>query len=89
MSIFVVLSRMPNSKLETRIMKEFPTDHYVLSPTQWLIRSEGTSIDLSQKIGIIENGKRGDTAPGLVLSVSGYYGSETPDLWEWLKAKWE
>jgi hypothetical protein len=89
MSIFAVLSRIPNPKLEARIVKEFPNNHYKLSPTQWLISSGGTSIDLSQKIGIVENEKRGETAPALVLSVSNYYGSETPDLWEWLKVKME
>ncbi len=89
MSIFAVLSRTSNPKLENRIVKEFPNDHYKLSTNQWLICSGGTSIDLSQKIGIVESGKTGDTGPALVLSVSGYYGSETPDLWEWVKAKWE
>lgn len=93
MSIFVVITRNPNPGLEAQIVREFPSDHYILSPNHWLVCSGGTSIELSERIGVTKGmppkAGSGEHGPGLVFSISSYYGSETPDLWEWLKVKWE
>jgi hypothetical protein len=89
MSVFAVLSRIPNPKLEAQIVKEFPGNHYKLSSSQWLVCAGGTTTELSDKIGISASGKPGDSGSALVFSFTNYYGSETADLWEWLKVKME
>lgn len=91
MSIFAVLSRQVNSKLEAEIKEKFPNDYYKLSDNQWLLCAGGTSIDISKTLGIADPDKKeaGVMGTALVFAVSSYYGFETTDLWDWLKVKWE
>jgi hypothetical protein len=57
----------------------------------WLVSFPGTSIELSNSLGI--TGQPEGTAPSvasvLVTSVGAYYGRGSADMWEWLKTRFE
>jgi hypothetical protein len=93
MSVFVVLSRQSNPKLEAEIKAKFPNDYYKLSNNEWLLCGGGTSIDISRILGIADanadKDKGGDKGLAVVFAISSYYGFETADLWDWVKVKWE
>jgi hypothetical protein len=87
MSVFVVLSDVDNTKLETLIKEKFSEDYYLLSPGQWLISSDETAIKLSDDLLITDEEK--GPGPAVIFTISSYYGMANPAIWEWLKAKWE
>ena len=57
----------------------------------WLVSFPGTSIELSNLLGI--TGQPEGTAPALasvlITSVGAYYGRGSADMWEWLKTRFE
>lgn len=91
MSVFAVLTQENNPVLAAVITEKFPTNHYVLTSSQWVISSKETAKQLSDTLGItVEGGmKPGKTGTAVILAVSGYWGRANPDFWEWLKLKLE
>lgn len=57
----------------------------------WLVSFPGTSIELSNSLGI--TGQPEGVAPSLasvlITSVGAYYGRGSADMWEWLKTRFE
>lgn len=67
-------------------------DRYELpSNAGWLIHYKGTSIELSNLIGITGQEKGVASAIGSVLIVpfTSYYGRASTAMWEWLKTRFE
>ena len=68
------------------------SDRYKLqSDRGWLIRFDGTSVELSNHIGLTgqEQGKPSLIGSAIIVPVSGYYGRGPTDMWEWLKTRLE
>ena len=84
MAIFVVLADKPNKELATKIAKEFPSDHYVLNDSQWLVSADAIARSVAEQLGI-RSGKFG-RAIVLPTSSSGS-GWHSKTLWEWLGQK--
>lgn len=63
-------------------------DRYLLKSGGWLIRFDGTSRELSDKIGIT-NATQNPVGSALVVGVAGYYGKAPNDMWEWIKTRLE
>jgi L-ascorbate metabolism protein UlaG (beta-lactamase superfamily) len=78
-----------DSAVEQRISSS--ADRYKLQTNSgWLIKFDGTTVELSNKIGV--TGQEKGVAPlGSVIfvPVSGYYGRGPNDMWEWLKTRLE
>ena len=79
-----------NAAVESRITS--PTDRYQLqSDRGWLIKFDGTTVELSNHIGLTGQ-EKGEPAPigsAIVSPVSGYFGRGPTDMWEWLKTRLE
>lgn len=54
-----------------------------VAPDKFFVKFEGTSADLSEKLGFTE----GVTGTGLVLLVSAYNGRAPKSIWEWVVQK--
>ena len=57
----------------------------------WLIKFDGTTIELSNHL-LITGQSKGVSSPigsALVTPISGYYGRGPTDMWEWLKTRFE
>ena len=87
MPVFAIIAQPgPNAEnLPAAIAKEFPVAHYSLGGSTWLVAGLGTAQEISDKLGISE----GTNGSGIVLQISGYYGRANPNIWAWIKAKWE
>ncbi len=82
--IFAVLAPPESAgPLRSAIASVFPGDYLEIGPGQWLIASIGTAEDVSGKLGLTD----GRSGTGVVLSVSGYFGRASAQIWEWLAAK--
>jgi hypothetical protein len=87
MSVFIIISPIAsNPKLEATIIEQYPEDFYKLSENQWLVCAGGIAKELSTKLKI--NDDEG-TGPAIVFSIANYWGRANPNIWEWIKTKWE
>lgn len=67
-------------------------DYYTLpNGMGWLISFRGTSVELSNHLGItgFHEGESPSLNSVLITSVSSYYGRASSDMWEWLKVRFE
>ena len=85
MSIFVIFRVANPATMEARLVQDFPNDHLVIVPGQYLVSAVGTAKDVSDKLGITD----GPTGSAIVFRMSSYYGRATSDEWDWIKTKSE
>lgn len=87
MAIFAIMSEKGTGaeKLDAAIKLNFPQDHLTINPGSWLVAWKGTPSDLSAKLGISD----ATTGSAVVVSISTYFGRASPDIWVWIKTKWE
>jgi hypothetical protein len=79
-----------NSAVERTIASH--SDRYKLQADRgWLINFDGTSVELSNHIGITgqEKGVSSVVGSAIIVPVTGYYGRGPADMWEWLKTRLE
>ena len=95
MPIYIAVPLAPNSALlDAAVTKHFldPTDKYKLQNDRgWLLRFDGTTVELSNKLEITGQAK-GDTSPvgsAIVVPVTSYFGRGPTDMWEWIKTRLE
>jgi len=57
----------------------------------WLIEFGGTTVELSEKLGITGQAKGEPVILGsaIIVPITGYYGRGPTDMWEWLKTRVE
>lgn len=95
MAIYIAVPLAPTSDaLNDAVMRsiESASDRYQLQANRgWLIRFSGTSVELSNHIGITgqEQGVPSTVGPAIIVPVSAYYGRGPTDMWEWLKTRLE
>jgi hypothetical protein len=84
MAVFLVLALTDAvaPQLGEKVKALYPTNHLVLAPGRWLVRSEGVSKTVSDALEITP-GKFGHA---IVFGVSGYFGWALPTVWEWMGA---
>lgn len=65
--------------------------HELQGDAGWLVYSQGTSVELSNLIGITtpEGKPTAGLGSAMVTSVGSYYGLASTAMWEWLKTRFE
>jgi hypothetical protein len=88
MAIFVVLALDKSaSAIEAAIAKEFPENNYKIEPGKWLVAGKlMTAKQVSDRLGITsdDDDDEEDGVTGLVVTVRGYFGRGSQDMWEWI-----
>lgn len=72
--------------------KVAPEDRFELqNRAGWLIRHRGTSVEVSNDIGITSADQTAPSGLGsvMVTSVGSYYGRGSTTMWEWLQTRFE
>jgi len=87
MTIFVVVSQPnPNEmNLPGAIIRAFPNDHLGIGDKVWLIASPEPIQEISKKIGVAD----GTNGAAVITEVGSYQGRANPNIWNWIKSKWE
>lgn len=94
MAIYIAIPLTQDSKaLDEAVAHTIePLNQYKLqSDRGWLIKFDGTSVELSNHIGLTGQ-PQGETSPlgsAIIVPVSAYYGRGPTDMWEWLKTRLE
>ncbi len=91
MTIFAVLMPSPQPELAEAIQKNYPGDNLSVTPTQWLLSSSESVLDITAKIGIydVNNPSAPADRLGIVLAISSYHGRAPTVVWDWIKSKLE
>lgn len=57
----------------------------------WLIKYDGTTVELSNHLGITgkQKGESSFVGSAMITLVTAYYGRGPTDMWEWLKIRME
>jgi len=72
--------------LDERIRALYPDKHIQFhTKGHWFVASTGTAEEVSDRLGISAD-KPDDVRTAIVLGVSGYWGRESANIWEWLTA---
>ena len=90
MTIFTILMPQPQPELAAEIMRQYPTDHFALNDTQWLVSSKQTVMEVSNSIGV-SSLDQNFVPKGLavIFATSSYYGRAPTTVWDWIKVKLE
>lgn len=87
MSIFLITPFAGQEALSAEINSAVAEhDRYQINNGGWLIKFDGTSRELSDKLKISTDPS---ISSALVVSISGYYGRGSTDMWEWIKSRLE
>ena len=85
MGIFAIFNTTDAEKTRAAIKKELPNDFLELVDGQWLVSSAGTAKDVSDRLKV----SNGESGSAIVISMGGYYGRASSNIWDWIKAKAE
>jgi hypothetical protein len=94
MPVYLAIPLIEDSApLKTAAEKTIPVDsRYELQANSgWLIHFTGTTIELTNHLGITGQ-QKGDPSPvgsAMVIPITSYYGRGPTDMWEWLKIRME
>ena len=83
MRIYAVLSDTDNQNLEKAIKGEFPGKYYDFGDGQWFVAGNGTAQQIYEKLSLDED-KYGDVGSVVVLSILGYGGYASTNMWDWM-----
>jgi hypothetical protein len=95
MAIYMAVPLAPTSSALDDAVKQniaSESDRYQLqSERGWLIKFDGTSVELSYHLGITgqEKGTKSPVGSAIIVPVSSYFGRGPADMWEWLKTRLE
>ena len=87
MRLYVLLTDPVNENLEKAIKGEFPDRHFDFGDGQWFVAGKGTVESVYKKLDDQE--KYGDVGSVVALSIVGYHGYASTDLWDWMIAMQE
>jgi hypothetical protein len=89
MAVFAVIAQpqagTDAAKLPQAVQALFPNDFLLVGTGSWLIAHAGTVQDLSGKLGIAD----GSNGAALIFEIASYFGRANPNIWTWIKTKWE
>lgn len=95
MPVYIVTPLIEDSsKLNNAVdkhIKDAAHRHKLQADRGWLIKYEGTSMELSNLLEITgqDQGVSSPVGSAIVVPVSGYYGRGPTEMWEWLKTRLE
>ena len=94
MSVFLAAPLAQNAKnLASAVKASVAEDDRYALPNDmgWLISFKGTTIELSNHIGITgqEKGVSSPVGSTMIVSIGTYFGRGSADMWEWLKTRFE
>jgi hypothetical protein len=91
MTIFAILMPVPQPRLADKIKQAYPSDHFSITETQWLVSSSESVLEVTAKLEIADKTKPTAPASGnaIVFAISSYFGRASTLVWDWIKSKLE
>ena len=83
-TLFAVMADPDNRNIAGILEAEFPEDYIQIRPGQWFLVFSGTTRQVSDKLKETPGNEAG---AAVIVSVNGYYGRTSSQVWEWVAAK--
>jgi hypothetical protein len=83
MNIFAIIPTDDYEALSEQINQDFAGSHYELPHGEWLIAFNGTTKELSDRLGISD----GQHGSAIIFLVTNYWGFADKNIWEWVATK--
>lgn len=84
MPLYAVIADRDNPGLGTKVTTQFPSDHLVVTPGQWLISADMIPNQLGDALGV----RAGAEGRVLILEITGAAsGWHSTAVWQWLRLK--
>lgn len=91
MSIFIITAGNYSEResVSSAISKAFPEQYMQIGDCAWLVDGKEitNAIDISGRLGVLEQTHAGDIGTYIVNVFNGYYGYHNNDVWQWLRAR--
>lgn len=88
MSVFSVISLVPNAALAAKIAAIYPNENIPVSPTVWFVSdSNVTAAQVCEKLGVRTAQSEVGLTDIIVVRFQGYFGHATSSIWQWLALK--
>jgi len=94
MPVYIAIPLITDSKpLKQAVESTLPNEsrYELQADSGWLIHFSGTTIELTNHLGITgqEHGEPSPVGSAMVVPITNYYGRGPTDMWEWLKIRME
>ncbi len=83
MRLFAIMTDTVNKELEIALKRDFPKRYYDFGDGQWFVAGNGTATYVYKTLDRDENLDIGSV---VVMSIVGYNGYASTDLWDWMQA---
>jgi hypothetical protein len=84
MAVFAIIGISGIPLIQAKVIEQYPNDHFLLTPTAWLVSETGTARSVGDKI-TLSNGVLGATA--MIVPAGAYHAWGPKGAWEWISAK--
>ena len=82
MRLYTILTDPKNENLKKALERDFPKHYFDFEDGQWFVAGEGTATEIYRQLSKDDNLDIGSV---VVISISGYNGYATVDLWDWMQ----
>ncbi|MEO0441508.1 MAG: hypothetical protein AAF067_11630 [Pseudomonadota bacterium] len=91
MALFAIIKQPGalDNRLSTAIRTNYEDNHFALGDGVWLVSDSITARDIAEKLHVTAGDGAGASGSAIVLEVASYFGRANPDIWSWMKNKWE
>jgi hypothetical protein len=81
MSVFAVIGIVNPNAIREAVVRQYGANHHQFAENAWFVPDNGTTKDVSDKLGITNGALN---AQGVVLKFDGYSGWASAEGWKWL-----
>ena len=83
MRLFAIMTDPHNKELEKALKRDFPKRYFDFGDGQLFVAGEGTATHIYE---ILDKDEKLDVGSVVVMSIVGYNGYASTDLWDWMQA---
>jgi hypothetical protein len=88
MPTFVAIAISNPAAVASAVSEIYPGNHMKIREEVWLVRDNGTSKDVSDKLKITTEAPAvGPSGSAVVFAIAGYFGAASPSIWEFIQNK--
>ena len=84
MALYAIIALSEPEKLKQAVITQYGANHYEFGRSTWFVADDGSSKQVSDRLGLT-NGGIGST--GVVLLFTAYSGWGPPGAWAWLQER--
>ena len=82
MRLYSILTDPGNEELKKSLDRDFPKRYFDFGDGQWFVAGDGTATEIYK---FLSRDEELDIGSVVVISIAGYHGYASTDLWDWMQ----